>query len=216
LVDIKRSLTNASCRVSALEIVTRQIAKFKCNYAIFPRKITASANWSVFTSAMITLYESGDQTIPVYIKKHEFTKLKENREIWYSKPFYLYKGCKVFLCIDTSQCAHDQGPLVELHLLEGSYNESRFPNNGLKLLLVHHNVKELWLMHGEYCVIRDGQKVICTATIPVNAPPDYFRDDSVIILVTCLTYSWPQIFWIGIFFLVMIVYAVACLYQKMK
>jgi len=161
---------------------------------------------------MTTMSES-DQTVPVYIKKHEFTKLKENREIWYSKPFYLCRRCKVRLYIDASQCAHNQGPLVELHLMEGPYNNERIcPLQGdLKLLLVHHKVDAFRLIYKGYHVIRDGQKVISTATFPVNTPPDYFRDDSVIILVSFFR-IWPEII-IGIVFLLIIFCVVVNLYD---
>ena len=82
-----------------MEIVTRENLK-TIMYAIYPKKLLQpQISQCIHLLYMTTMFESGDQIVPAYVhKKHEFTKLKE------------------------SQCAHDQGPLVELHLLEGPYN----------------------------------------------------------------------------------------------
>ena len=116
LVDIKRDLANASYRVTAMEIISYQIAKFVNYFTFSPRKIVTAAKWSVCLSAMIKLSESGNQVCPVFIKKDKVTKLKEYRKVWYSNPFYLHEGCKVRLCINASDCTYDRGPSLQLHL----------------------------------------------------------------------------------------------------
>ena len=204
LVDIKRDLANASYRVTAMEIISYQIAKF-VNYFTFSssRKIVTAAKWSVCLSAMIKLSESGDQICPVYIKKDKVTRLKEYyRKVWYSNPFYLHEGCKVRLCINATDCTYDRGPSLQLHFME---DIRRFlPIRGeLKMVLVNPDVDgdDRYLVFDKI-YIKD-QQVISKTTLPILTQPNpYYKDDTVIISVS-FSRSRPEIaFVIAILFIV--------------
>ena len=221
LYSIKRDSASISSRVNALEIVTHQIARLKHYFTLFPRKVTAIANISVYEAALIRMSESGDQTCPVILKMHEFTKFKENRRIWQSKTFYLYTGCKVCLHIDTSTCTNNQGPLLQLHLIEGPYNNKRYFSleGELRLLLVNHDADgaNLKLIHEELCAVRDHQGVISEAVLPVSTQNDqYCRDDTIMVWVS-FSRHWPTLlYFLGCFLLMMIVRIVFELFSKTK
>ena len=192
LVDIKRDLANTSYRVTAMEIVSYQIAKFVNYFTFSPRKIVKAAKWSVCLSAMIKLSESGNQVCPVFIKKDKVTKLKEYRKVWYSNPFYLHEGCKVRLCINASDCIYDRGPSLQLHFIEDI--ERFLPLHGeLKVVLVNPDVDGA----NQYLMFRNifirGQQVVSETTLPILTQPNpYYKDDSVIISVS-FTRSRPEI-----------------------
>jgi len=81
-----------------VEIVTRENLK-TIMYAIYPKKLLQpQISQCIHLLYMTTMFESGDQIVPAYVhKKHEFTKLKEYREIWYSKNH--------FTCTKNARCA---------------------------------------------------------------------------------------------------------------
>ena len=185
LVDIKRDSAITSSKVSALEIVTHQITNFSNYFTTSLKEVTTAANRSVYLAAMATLSKS-DQPCPVFIKTQELTKLKENREIWYSNPFYLTrnKKCKVCLCIDASEWTCDQDPLLQLNVVDPCNNNSI--EGKLSLLLLNANAyrDDLSLISKKKCTVH-CKKIIFTTTFPVNNLPERFvRNDSVIIMVS--------------------------------
>ena len=187
LVDIKRDSAITSSKVNALEIVTHQNTKSFSNYfTISPREVITAANRSVYLSAMATLSKS-DQPCPVFIKSQELAKLKENREIWYSNPFYLTKDkkCKVCLCIDASKWTCDQDPLLQLNVVDPCSNKSIQGELSLLLLNCNADNDDLNLISKKKCTVHCDQKVIFTTTLPVNNLPEKFvRNNSVIIMVS--------------------------------
>ena len=210
LNNIKRQSANISSRVNALEIVSHQIAKLKHYFKFFSNKVARDVNVSVYRAALIRMSESGDKICPVYLKMQEFTKFKENREIWHSETFYLHKRCKVCLYIDASKCRKKQGPLLQLHLIEGPYNNERcFPLWGeLRLLLVNHDTDgaDLKLIHKRFFAIKDHQAIISKATLPIGTQNDqYFKDDTIIVCVSFSRHYPQSIFFIGIFLLLIMI-----------
>lgn len=221
LVDIKRDFATTSSRVNALEIVTHQIAKYKLFFTIYSRKVTKLANLSVYRAALIRMSESGDQTCPVYIKIHGFSKLKENKEMWRSTPFYLHRGYKVRLCIDDN----DQGHLLILYLLECPCNNrcTCLLRGELKLVLVNQDDDDGGdrILVCEDCIVRGSHRVIFTTTFPADVPADqFFRDDNVVISVS-FTHTQQRIMLVilYLFFLLIMIFVVTvsslikCLYN---
>ena len=184
--DFTSGLSDTSAKVNALEIVTHQIAKLNSYFTFFPNKITSAANQSVYQAAMIKIFESEHQICPVYIKKEKIARLKEMREIWYSNPFYLTMACRVRLCIDASKCTYGQDPLLELHIIYSPFSAQPLKGQ-LKLLLLNHNADsdDQYVIFNRGHEIVDGQKIIFMGTLPIDTlPRKYFKDDSVIILVS--------------------------------
>ena len=204
--DITGDLSDTLAKVNALEIVTHQIAKLKLYFTLFSNKITSAANQSVYQAAMIKLFESENQTCPVYIKKEKIGRLRKNREIWNSNPFFLTMPYRVHLCIDASECAYGQDPLLQLHITNGP--SSTHPLKGrLKLLLLNHiaNSDDQIEVFNRGCEIVHGQNPISMGTLPINTlQRKYLKDDSVIILVSFNQSTLPLILLI-IFTIVMIV-----------
>jgi len=176
LADVKEDLVNCSSRISALEIVAHQIAKLKHFITFSQRKVTADANQLVYQNAMIKMYESGDQTCPVYVKMYKFNELIENRGIWYSKPFYLSKRCQVRLCIDASQYTYNQGPLLKLDMICCDPGELR---GLLKLFLLSQDTN-----YSDFCILANRCSIICwQQNISKGYLPraeKYVRDNSII------------------------------------
>ena len=189
LADVKEDLVNNSSRISALEIVTHQIANLKNYLTVFSSKVTADANRLVYENAMIKMYESGDQTCPVYIKIYKISELIDNREIWCSKPFYLSKRWKVHLRIDASQYTFNQGPSLKLDIMDWANEELQGTLN-LYLMSQHAEYNDFHILE-KYCSITRWKRNVSTNDFPTQAFTSekykYVKDDSIIIYVSFIS-----------------------------
>ena len=186
LTNVKENLVNYSSRISAVEIVTHQIAKLQHFITFSRRKVTADANQLVYQNAMTKMYES-DQTCPVYIKIYKFNELIKNRGIWCSKPFYLSKNCQVRLRIDASQYSYYQGPSLKLDMIDRDHGELQ---GILKLFLLSQDTN-----YNDFCIVEKHcncsitrwQQNIFNGYLPTTEK--YVRDDSIIIYVSFVDYN---------------------------
>ena len=206
LADVKEDLVNNSSRISALEIVTHQIANLKNYLTVFSSKVTADANRLVYENALIKMYESGDQTCPVYIKINE---LIDNREIWCSKPFYLSKRWKVHLRIDASQYTFNQGPSLKLDIMDWANEELQGTLN-LYLVSQHAEYNDFHILE-KYCSITRWKRNVSTNDFPTQAFTSekykYVKDDSIIIIYVSFISNWR----IFLYLLAMLLYLLVIL-----
>lgn len=89
--------------------------------------------WRLKLNALATMSASGVQVVPVVLKMKDYSKMKREKEWWYSDYFYsLDKGCKMRLSVVCTDDNADGYLSVQLSLV---YDDSELPFKGsIKLL----------------------------------------------------------------------------------